>query len=435
MNKANKGRLSRFSKNITLVFIGSIAALLVTGCGSTEGRSPDLAPKAKSGLPFVGFTRSLVTKEKRFAGFSKRAMRLSIIDPVGENEVESYLTDSKFEIALPLPGFDGVSLLSESKIEIVSGGVGVSYDIGNWIYRDSAVEIAAHVFTLPDNRIYILKSLGANLWQAQFFLDPFSTENSRSNGKNSPFFSDDASQLVVFRHEDASYAIYSSNSQRELTSEAVVCQQKTTVFEANGKSIEQSIYDSKNSVIYAATSDGSIYAADIGDGSTCFEFSSWESIELDSPVLDLSLSENKTILLTNKNSEFIELSFEGGKFNVAEKHEGLCELLTQPTYIGTAFFAMLCPKSANSSRGTILPGRYYNQLSNIVVIDRKTLDIKVNLQLDFDNLSGLAIDPDSNRLYYLEDSALGILNVVEFSETKATIERRIEGLFLEGILD
>ena len=98
-------------------------ALALAGCSSSKftGDSPSTTPFIKNQLlTLVGFTGSVVKREKRFSGYSKTAERISLINPETESEVWGRQLAGSYDFTAPLPDYSGIAMLQGQNFSLVT---------------------------------------------------------------------------------------------------------------------------------------------------------------------------------------------------------------------------------------------------------------------------------------------------------------------------
>ncbi|MCG6970100.1 MAG: hypothetical protein LJE85_10070, partial [Gammaproteobacteria bacterium] len=194
--------------------------LCVGACaGDSSDGTGDITPPPPSTenyLRATAFSGNVLKLESRFISYSKKANRVSIIDPLQEIELWGKPA-AGFDFALALPDFQGGSLFSADRVVIMSGDEQKTFTLTNeYLHTASAIQNAAYSLASADGQSFeIIRSTGAGLWQHETFGVPWDAIDPQLTAppQGQPVllvthFNDSGTRLTAFAPSDGRYAVF-----------------------------------------------------------------------------------------------------------------------------------------------------------------------------------------------------------------------------------
>ncbi len=426
-----------------------LAGLLATsGCSSTKltGTAPVDGYNGQSLLTLVGFTGSVVRTEKRFAGYSKTARRISLIDPSGEREVWGRQLDGAYDLTMPLPNYSGVALLQGNTLSLASPDAirtftPIEFDVG---YFARAQNAATYVAVSQDaTKFHVIRQLAGGDWQEETILSPWEDESGYSAppAEEPPLavalLSGDGSQMVLFRPADGRYAYFrAADAGQKIEPDAVgLCpgDGDGTPGRANFRTIA---FDDGQNLVYTGDKRGRISVFD-PKLETCTTVANRPVLNLGDglALTDINVVSGGKVLVTQAGARAHSLSVTAAGFQDVVSYTGLCDYPLGALPAGKDSLAVVCFAPENFdpvAEKSTAPARVNYRSVAVQLVNVATGLPTKTLPLALDGVAGMALDGDSARILTLKDSAIGVLDVLDL-KTGASHSKK--GLFLGGILD
>ena len=196
----------------------------IVGCSNSVESvgSASMPPIGGSNDPLqaVAFGGNVLETQTRFISYTKKAGRVSLIDP--QNEVEVWGKNAAgYDFAVALPDLEGATLFSQNQILILSSNSQKSISLNShFAHIAVAKNQAAYSLASEDGQSFeVIRFLGNQQWQHEVFdvpwaaLDPtITTAPAAQPVLLATQFNDDGSLLLVLRPADGRYVIYTATS-------------------------------------------------------------------------------------------------------------------------------------------------------------------------------------------------------------------------------
>lgn len=430
---------------LIILFILTVVAGCSSGGGYQDGFPAPIDPPSGTAtlLKSVAFSGNVLQVEQRFVSYTKKAGRVSIIDPHLEIEVWGK-TASGFDFAVELPGLQGVTLFNSSRVTVMTNSSTRSFNLNStYLHTTSAMNQPAYSVASSDGRSFeIIRFLGGGQWQHETFIvpweafDPFLT--SPPSGQPPLLitrFNDNGTMLTAFSPSDGRYAVYAAASKSgPILNTATWCTGDGigTPQDATFSSV---VWDHTIQQYFAGDRNGRIYALD--PFGPCRDSNNPPpSIRLpDSiPVYRVSMFSSGRIAVLqddeNVNGILSFVVFDGNNFTIeSTNYNNFCEVPLNSLNLSDSHIIIMCTTDSflktDSTTSHIEPRVY-------VTLESSTGDILTRFTIDKENTSAVAIDIETKTFYRMLEGAFGTLEITDLI-TGTT--RRHVGLFIVDILN
>ena len=187
------------------------------GGGGSAGIGVDPVGTANFLNP-VGFTSNVLQYSPRLVAYSKKANRISVIDPVQKREIWGREARG-FEFAVKLPNFDGAALFRDNSLVVMTQDSEKTFSIdSNYLQTSIAKTNAAYSLSSIDGTTFeLIRSLGDGDWQHQTFTVPWGSVDPavKKPPNNQP--------VLLATYFNTSGTMLAALDQHEEVSEEMVC--------------------------------------------------------------------------------------------------------------------------------------------------------------------------------------------------------------------
>lgn len=429
-------------------FLTAITTAVSCGSGQkfTGVNDKETTPFQQDYLTLVGFTGSIVKREKRFSGYSKAAGRISLIDPSTESEVWGRQISGTYDLTAPLPDYTGVALLSGQNLKIVLEHeertfTPVEFPIG---YVARAADAATYAFVSKDGlSVHVVRQIPGGSFQEETFAWPFATPPSFSTppGDDPPqgvaLLSANGSQLIFFHPSDGSYAYYSAN---DAAGPIEATPKKTCTGVAPSAAPGPALYralafDHESSLLVAGDSKGNVSLFDPQGACVAPADRPGQSLGDGLPIIDITVSSKGRYAVTQVGGRLHTFGGTLAGLTDVRTVEGVCSYPLGALPVGPDGMALVCVDAQDlgtAEQKAAAPASVKYSEVSVELVSFVTGGSIFKRVLDVDGTAGAALDPDLSRILILKDSSIGILNVLDLSTGE---QHSRKGLFLGGILD
>jgi hypothetical protein len=430
---------------LSLVLVGATACSAGNVDPQDDARKTD-SFQDQTFLTLVGFTGSVVRREKRFSGYSSKAQRVSLIDPETETEVWGRQLPGTYEYTAPLSDYSGVALLSGQTLSIVTDKyekvfAPIEFPIGFVTRAQSAPTYAA--VSQDGQRVHVVRQYGQGEWQEETFTSPFDEPPGFSAPPDTEpplgvaLLSANGEQLLYFMPADGRYAYYSTDVAGGKINPVPrqVCE-GDGVGQA-GKASYRSILLDAGTPAVAVTGDRLGVVSVFDPMAPCVEPKARPTLNLGDnlPITDLTVADAGRLGVTQVGGRLHVVNYGLAGFQEPKTITDVCLYPLGALPVGQDGMALVCIGARDldtEERRQAAPASVqYDEVSVQLVSLVSGLPI-FQRALDVEQTAGAALDPDRGRVLILKDSPIGILNVLDLS-TGAQHTRK--GLFLDDILD
>ena len=427
------------------------STLLLSACGQKSALvgKPDQQTtpfQDQSYLTLVGFTGSIVKREKRFSGYSKSAGRISLIDPSTETEFWERQINGTYDLTAPLPDYSGIALLSGQSLSIVLQDSSektfqpIEFPIG-YVARSS--DSATYAFVSKDGQAFrVIHQLGNGNWQEETLDSPFVVPPNFSTppGSEPPLsivqISGNGNQLLFFKPSDGSYAYYTSDlaggpiaatPKRKCPGDPSVAVDAPALFRSLA-------LDDNSSLAVQGDRFGVVSVFD--PAAACVAPADRPAQTLGDPlaIIDITVAKQGKVAVTQVGGRLHTLNVAVDSLEKSRTIEGVCNYPLGALPVGPDGMALVCvdAQDVSTDAGSISPASVDYQAVSVQLVSLVSGLPIFQRGLDVEDTAAAALDPDVSRVLILKDSSIGILNVLDLTTGE---QHSKKGLFLGGILD
>jgi hypothetical protein len=403
-------------------------------------------------LRATAFSNNVLKLESRFISYSKKANRVSIIDPLQEIELWGR-TAPGFDFAMALPDFQGVSLFSTERVVIMSGDEQKTFNLAyDYVHTASALQYAAYSLASADGQSFeVIRSIGAGLWQHETFnvpwgaIDPQLTAPPQGQAVLlATHFNDTGTRLTAFAPADGRYAVFEASSPSENIATTSAWCAGDGVGTPDNVTFTSLAWDEVMQTYYAGDKNGNIYALDPSAG--CMDIANLINITMpeSTPVAQISLLSPGRLGVIQDDigaaGSLRIVNYDGDGFNFSFNLEAMvfnniCDVPLGSMVLAGEYIAILCtqemelevPVDTNPTPddARIDPRSY-------VVFDMQSGTLINQASIDKQTSSGVAIDPNTAMAYRMIEGGFGHLEITNLLTGDS---RKTLGLYIRDILD
>ena len=338
-----------------------ILAVCVVGCSEgveTVNPNSKVTPppvgSTADPLQAVAFGGNVLQTQTRFISYSKKAGRVSLIDP--QNEKELWSKNAKgFDIAIEHPDLNGATLFSQNQLLILTTNSEKTIVLENRYAHIAAAQAqVAYALASEDGQsIEVVRFLGDQQWQHEKFTVPWEAIDPTISSAPAAQpvllvtqFNHDGTMLMVFRPADGRYAVYVvASTQEPLISSSNSCSGDGVGLPTDA-TFTSLTWDESYKRFYLGDKIGRIYSLDpIGD---CTDFALLPTIKLpsDSPVYRINLYGNGKFGVVQDQvqafGEIHQLVFDGSNFTLEKSFSiNHCAVLLGSINLDTRYIVII----------------------------------------------------------------------------------------------
>jgi len=410
---------------------------LLSGCAGSADSPDNIPPPTDTRNPvnFLFYTRDVLSPASRLPAYSKVAERVSLVDPVTEQEV--WHAEAKgYQYAIALPDLSGAALVSDSAIEVVTQNGRKRFDLsGTYYYSTSAQHHPTYVLMRKDIRaVDVIHSLGKGEWQVETFDLPWNIARSEPENSTALIINHQASQLIAFSLYDGSYAMLAASGEDGvLSTTQAVCMgvERAGASFRLYTAIAQQV---SSGMLLVGDNAGHIFLVD--PTAPCQTIDSLTSVQVDEGAEPVSIAVDDTglirILLANGQIWRSQITDALMSQPQQELSTSCIDSSALMLSFDNNYLLLVC---ARENRVSSLVSRHFNVAS--VILDYMTYDMTTGqlvsrFSLLQEESAGTGIDTQTGIMYRIKESSLGELEIYHlFNDEK----RVVKGLFLQNFLD
>ena len=423
--------------------------IILAGCTSPdEGGGTPPADSTNNFLKPTAFSGNVLQAETRFISYSKKANRVSIIDPQLEVEVWGKSAPG-FDFAVALPDFQGGSLFANDRVVVMSGDTQKTFPLSkSYAYVASALQTAAYSLASVDGQTFeVIRSLGSGQWQQENFTVPWGavdpTYSQAPAGQPVllvAYYNNYGTKLVAFAPADGRYAVFEASTPADKiqnTSNWCVGDGVGTVDDATFRSLA---WDEARQTYYAGDKNGKLYA--FNPFGACLA-----TIDVNQITLPDSMEITQINIFSEGRMGVIQdsvgipgklsiLDYDGNAFSIESVvFNDICEVPLGAMMLGNGYMAVMCTNESELQAtvgDATSPKDYRINPRSYVLYNVNTAEIINSTTIDKQTSSGIAIDPVTVTAYRMLEGGFGNLQVINLitGETSTTV-----GLYLKDILN
>jgi len=438
---------------VKFLFVFLLLLQICNGCnpipeGGDDSNPVTLLITTEDYLKSISFTGDVLTVETRFVSYSKKAGRVSVIDPIQEKEIWSK-DAAGYRFAIALPDFSGVVLFSDDRITVMTQTAEKDFTLNApYAHVSVAANAAAYgLASLDGTSVEVIRSLGAGLWQHETLAIPWGAIDSSITQppENEPVllvssFNDDGTKLMLFGPADGRHAVFTANSTLSpLTATDTWCPGNGSGT-PDAATFSSLLWNRMLQVFFAGTANGQIIAFD--PAAACTPIDSLPTIDLGEaiPVNHLSLYPSGLIGVVqdflDKEGDIKYVSFDGTGFTLeTSAYNAICEVPLGSMEIGDHYIVVMCTQETvvqNPSDTSPTPTQTNIDPRLYITIDTTTGDIINRVNIDSVASAGVVVDPSTQTLYRMQEGAFGNLEIINLVTGDSRLKK---ALFLEGFLN
>jgi len=424
--------------------------------GPSDSQNRPNPPKKSTGdlLKAMAFTGDVINVETRLVSYSKKAARVSIIDPIQEKEIWSKNAVG-FEFAIALPDLSGVALFAKDSVTVMTQSAEKVFTLNaNYGHISVAGKMPAYSLASIDGTLVeVIRSLGAGQWQHQTLNIPWGAidPNITQPPENEPVllassFNDAGTVLTVFSPADGRYAVFTAASVTEPLLVADTWCGGDGAGTPNNATFSSLLWDETRQIFFAGTADARVIAIDpivpIDPLNDCTPIEQLPVINLGQPlpVNHLSIFPSGLIGVildsSDQSGTLMNLNFDGANFTKGSiVYEDICEAPLSSMEISGNYIVVMCTYETvlkNPSDTTPAPSQTNIDPRQYVTLDKTTGEVINRVNIDGVASASVAVDPSTQMLYRMQEGAFGTLEIVNL----VTGDRRKRvGIYLENILN
>ena len=397
-------------------------------CCSEERPYDSFQPFAKI-LQQSGFSRSILSPQKRIYGFSPSTSRISIMDPSSLEEVQSYQLDSAYTQAAVFDGFEVVAAFHATQLEILAAGSSKKFALQEWQHWDLASNSIAMVFSsLSGSEINLIRNKGNGLWQEATLKTNPNPEGTLQIAQ----LSTDGNKILSFTPTSGEYAVFQANTSAEdiPINSRISCKVEPIAHDP----WTAAYYDGEEDLLILGNEAGSIYVVDTTK-EQCSPLHEIPKLQLKAQkrVLSISKRADNTYLASTVDTGFSILQIHAQSIQQEEEIPVSCSYPVASLAISNTEIGFIClevKKTVEVVEDEIVANSTYST-STLEIYDQQKKNRSFSMKVDLDTHTTLSWDPDLRKLFHLEDNSLGILNIWDMDTGLHTQKK---GIFIKDFL-
>jgi hypothetical protein len=433
---------------LCIVFIVNIWSCSGGADYTSQGDVVPPPPSSDNYLRPTAFSNNVLKLESRFVSYSKKADRVSIIDPLQEIELWGR-TATGFDFALALPDFQGASVFATDRVLILSGDQQKTFSLTtDYRHMAAADQYAAYSMASADGQsLEVIRSLGAGLWQHETFNVPWEAIDPQltSAPQGQPallvtHFNDNGTRLTAFAPADGRFAIFEAQSTADSLENTDTWCVGDGVGTPDNATFLSLAWDRTMGAYYAGDKNGNLYAMDPSAG--CIDIAGLHQIALpeSSPVIQIAvLSPGRLGVIQDESDAAGSLrivNYDGVGFSLTPVvFDNICDVPLGSMLLAGEYIAVMCTRESEllvpedtvpeAKDAWIDPRSYvvYN-IDSGAVIHQATIDKASS--------AGAAIDPNTAVLYRMLEGGFGHLEITNLLSGQT---RQSQGLYIKDILN
>ena len=416
--------------NVILLIIVLLLLQLLVACGDGTGLSNNqFGPfPTKDPLAALAFNSDLLNPSPRFASYSNQSARASIIDPAAKIEVWGFQA-SGYEYGVPHVNFGGISLFSETQVNVVTPSTNKKIDViehGHVAIGKTGINYAFS--NKVGNQIEIVRSLGNDQWQQDVFEIPWVNTQEEidlvelSSLTLMSFFSEDSNALYIFNPLDGKYLkLRAAGNTMPLEIAGAFC-------EGNGNTSVNAIFrtilfDEINSLFIAGDGQGILTQIWLDNGCHDYTNSITHQLTNNEPILSINSMPSTDLAITQSNNKLAFVNYSTTQFITSSTSNTVCLLPVDSLSLDNDLSLITCIPGG--------PNNYDIKRPFYQVFSQSLSNVILEINLD-DSFSGVGVDINNMKLHRMLDSSLGILQTIDL--TNGNIETNT-GVFLSNLLN
>lgn len=389
----------------------------------------------KKSLTSVAFIGNIPKTDSQFASYAKTAGRVSLIDPDQEKEAWA-MQVSGFDLAVPLPDFNGVVLFSDKQVKVVIGANEQSFILsGPFVHTAAASAHPAYSLASLDGSIFeTIRLVGDGEWQHQVFTTPWDqipdTEAGPVPGQPVyliTMFNSQGTILFVFSPIDGRFTVLNAGNQASPFAKPETWCGGDDTGSAKDATFRSAVWDENKQLIFAGDKNGRIVA--IAPFGSCVAVdSTFMQLQDADPIIGISILASGQLGITQDNGKLHIVDFDGSSFSVVETYHDICDLPIGAMSFSGSYILVSCMDQISGAP-------YYglgNMHSRYVTLDTTTKESISSITMEVKKSAGAAVNLRRRTFYRIVDGAFGVLQRIGLL---TGVKSEKNGIFLEGILD
>jgi len=410
-----------------------LVIVLLSGCAQGPSDSPDNIPPptdTRNPVNSLFYTRDVLSPASRLPAYSKIAERVSLIDPLTEQEVW-YAEAKGYQYAIALPDLSGATLVSDSAIEVVTQNGRKRFDLsGSYYYSTSAQHHPTYVLMRKDiSAVDVIHSLGEGEWQVETLNLPWATPRSESGNSTALIINHQATQLIAFSLYDGSYAVFASSGENGAlsTTQSVCMGVGFWLYTAIAQQVS-------SGMLLVGDNKGHIFLVD--PTAPCQPIDSLVSVQVGEGTEPVSIAVDETglmrILLANGElwrSQITDALMSQPQLELATSCVDSSAVMLS---LEGNHLLLVC---ARENRASSRVSSYFDVASvslDYMTYDMTTTQLVSGFSLLQEESAGTGIDAQTGIMYRIKESSLGELEIYYLLNSN---KRVVKGLFLQNFLD
>jgi len=411
---------------------------LLAGCGAAPLSSLDNTPPpidTRNPVNALFYTRDILSPESRLPAYSKIAERVSLIDPVTEQEIW-HVAAKGYQYAIALPDLSGATLVSDSAIEVITQNGRKRFGLsGEYYYATSAQHQPTYALMRSDIRaVDVIHSLGEGEWQRETLLLPWTAPEFEPANSTALLIDPQASQLIAFSLYDGSYAVFVTSDEGDILSTAqTICgglERAGDTFWLYTSLAQQT----SSGMLLVGDNKGVIFLLD--PTAPCQPIDNLPSVPVSDGIepVSIAVDDRGLIRILLANGEIWRSQIIDAMMTQPQREVSTFCVDSSAVMLSLAdnHLLLVC---ATENKMTSRVSRYLDITSvslNYMTYDIKRGQLVSSFTLLREETAGIGIDIQAGIMYRLKESSFGELEIYHLFNGKKRVEK---GLFLQNFLD
>lgn len=383
----------------------------------------------------VGFTGAIVRQERRFAGLTSSARRVSLIDPATEREAWGTQLDSAYDRASPLPDYSGVVLFTPRSVRILGPDADLTFPQSSFDGAFLAVANKSSAYATLDataKQLRVVRSRTGGQWQDQSWTLPWQAPAVDSTAGAAPIgialFNNSGTQLLVLRPAVGDIVLFAaSDPTSDLQGPTLECAGLSTP-PVDNDALRSVTWDDDTGMIFFGDYLGRVLA---WNPTACPVWGALPSLALGdgAPITNVAALGQGRIAVTQAGKQAYLLTYKDATLLVTKTFStciyplGMVDGGNERWVVTCLEVPDLAPLSAPATVS------YTTATAQVMLADGSAGQ---TIALGLPQTAALTVDAARGVVMELTTSSLGILKVTDLGTGVVSLRK---GLFLDGILD
>jgi len=427
---------------LKLILVCGVIAAGSNGCSGGGNYKVDAKSSSRLGLEReltnrIGFSRSVVARERRFATFNAKAERVAVFDPDSLDLKWSRRVTPGVRRLLELSGFDGLALERDDSLDIVAPEGGVTFPLALASFTSGGRSIAVAetipmlIVSTPDsNIVQVIRNRGDGTWQNESLELSSSAPDFAPEGYPATLIAQDGKSATVLWPDSSALASLSSSGAANADLKGPT---RRCPGDPDASPVTAWVEHPESSRVFAALESGRIAWFDSRPDAACVNPTTWSSIPLETTgtVTRLSRLDANRVLILQSGGHASILRINDTDAVVEKSLGATCAFPASGFSSDDTRITTLCLTiGGDSASGLQSVDKIQVEFRQLSAAGATSEVVRV-LEFKPDKLSGLSLDQQASSVIIMSAGAAGNLSRTNLLTGESTVRR---GIYLPDII-